>query len=178
MQFFPNILALNNAKRQYPLTLQVSRYCLLEFPANTRHWHNSVLMLCHRLRRWPSIKTTLVSCLLELRHCTACWVCGLSFDWTTGLVTETCLRAWSICSAADITALTWHILTSADQSPPLILAGASLNRVAKSAWPRGWTVSAFLVGLWSARRGLASGATARSPQTRAELYHGDCARGG
>ena len=33
-------------------------------PANTRHWTNVVLMLSHRLRRWPNINPTLVQCLV------------------------------------------------------------------------------------------------------------------
>ena len=34
------------------------------------HWLNVVLMLGQRLRRWPNIKTTLISCsLLSLLHC-------------------------------------------------------------------------------------------------------------
>ena len=32
--------------------------------AEMSHWANVVLMLCHRLQRWPNIKTTLVQCLI------------------------------------------------------------------------------------------------------------------
>ena len=31
-------------------------------PANTRHSHNAVSMLAHRLRRWPNIETALGEC--------------------------------------------------------------------------------------------------------------------
>ena len=33
-------------------------------PTNTTHWNNVVLLLAHRLRRWPSIKPTLFQCFV------------------------------------------------------------------------------------------------------------------
>ena len=35
-----------------------------QLPQDTRHWTNVDLMLGHRLRRWPNIKTTLDQCFL------------------------------------------------------------------------------------------------------------------
>ena len=34
------------------------------YPVNTIHWTDVVLMLAHRLRRWPNIKTTLFQCIV------------------------------------------------------------------------------------------------------------------
>ena len=34
------------------------------YPANTRRWTNADLMLAHRLRRWPNIKSALVQRLM------------------------------------------------------------------------------------------------------------------
>ena len=36
----------------------------LNNPAKTRHWADVLLMLCHRLRRWPNIKRTSTHCLV------------------------------------------------------------------------------------------------------------------
>ena len=33
-------------------------------PIVTRHWAGVVLMLCHRLRRWPNVETSLAQCLV------------------------------------------------------------------------------------------------------------------
>ena len=41
------------------------------YPANTRHSPNAVLMLAHRLRRWPNIKTALGECLVCMTLATA-----------------------------------------------------------------------------------------------------------
>ena len=63
------------ARRKYLLTCKVSRYCVLALhsrissavcccrisvPTNTIHLPNVVVMLAHRLRRWPNITTVVV----------------------------------------------------------------------------------------------------------------------
>ena len=56
----------------------------LSFPANTRRQTNVDLMLAHRLRRWPNIKTTLFQRLVSaglILYCTpVCAMCG-DFSW-------------------------------------------------------------------------------------------------
>ena len=61
-------------------------------PANTRGWTNVVLMLAHRLRRWTSIKTTLVQRLVFTGVSHDCyrdskikgWYCSIRCRNTTG----------------------------------------------------------------------------------------------
>ena len=38
------------------------------YPASIRHCTNADLMLGHRLRRWPNIKSALVQCLVFAGH--------------------------------------------------------------------------------------------------------------
>ena len=65
-------MLLCKAKRQYMLTCNVNRYCLSACtavsPANTRHWTTVGSMLGHRLRRWPTVESTMAQslCLLGL----------------------------------------------------------------------------------------------------------------
>ena len=48
--------------------LRLEGYIKKWYPANTIHWNNVVLLLAHRLRHWPSIKPTLVQCVVFAGH--------------------------------------------------------------------------------------------------------------